>query len=179
MSKEENRKAKHESHFSLYNLKVLGMFALNHLAYQEIQPASVPTACPLSTSPTSPTSPPPHLAELNALRIYFIFIIHPTEKEASQIPVTYNMLPAEPLIDFFDRNVLIRSLQMAWKDARRGEGKRESKGGKRQEKVCSLFDTCTLLSTWRFQSTVQSTAHACILHSAIYEYNAQLIKEKE
>lgn len=66
----------------------------------------------------------------------------------------------------------------------KGRGERESRGGKRQGKVCLLFDTCKLLSTWHFQSTVQSGGRARGYTTEpdterLYNYNAQLIKEKE
>ncbi len=66
-------------------------------------------------SPLLASSPPCHrIKHTPYLFILFYFYYYSSaRKEAPQIPVTYNTLPAEPLIDFFDRNVLIRSLQMA------------------------------------------------------------------
>ncbi len=141
-------------------------------------------ACPLSTPPSAPAAPPCHRIKHTPYLFYFIFIIiHPPEKRHLRYLWLITRSQPSLWLIFFDRNVLIRSLQMAWKDARRrGEGKWRREEGRKS--LLAFWHLLGLLSVRHFQSTVQSWERACA-HATerdaerIYNYNARLIKERE
>lgn len=136
-------------------------------------------------SPLLASSPPCHrIKHTPYLFILFYFYYYSSaRKEVPQIPVTYNTLPAEPLIDFFDRNVLIRSLQMAWKDARRREGKRRGKVEEGRKSLLAFWHLPAFICVAfpEYGSKLGACMRTCYRARAerLYNYNARLIKEKE
>ncbi len=171
---------------TLFSLQFEGVWHVHFMPSQRLgNPTSICSpACPLSTPPSSPAAP--RVTELNTLLIYYFILfllLSSARKEAPQIPVTYNTLPAEPLIDFFDRNVLIRSLQMAWKDACRREGKRRGKVEEGRKSLLAFWHLPAFICVAfpEYGSKLGACMRTCYRAWAerLYNYNARLIKEKE
>ncbi len=142
-------------------------------------------ACPLSTPPSAPAAP--RVTELNTLLIYFILfyfiIIHPPEKRHLRYLWLITRSQPSLWLIFFDRNVLIRSLQMAWKDAPpQRRGKVEERGGKKKFACFLTLARAFICAAFpEYGSKLErACAHATERDAErIYNYNARLIKERE
>lgn len=128
----------------------------------EFSPALFPLCLLLSlpsyTPPSSSSSH--HCAALNVLLFVYLFIccffIWGKKGVKSQIPGTYSWLglAAVRVIEERDRNVLIRSPRMLWRERHTAQGRRgerreergEVEGKERGEKSLRAFDTWRLLS---------------------------------